>query len=145
MSSSPQFSHAISRHTDPFHFSAKELEHYHRVRQTFEGPSKTQSSNTPLPPATQVPPHATNSHLEPPVPTKRPTMKGRSSTSIPKAISPPKSKGKGKATNWDSDDDDDDDAYVTSNDFVETPERRKSGMNGSFGEGADNDEDLYRR
>ena len=61
----------------------------------------------------------------------------------------PKGKGKGKATQWDSDDDDDDDdAYVTSNDFTDTPERRSSVINGNdngaFGEvGGDDDSEVY--
>jgi len=74
------------------------------------------------------------------VPTTRPPMKSRSSTIKPKASSTPKGKGKGKAMQWDSDDDDDD-AYVTSND---TPERRRSGANGVFGDvAANDDEEIY--
>lgn len=70
-------------------------------------------------------------------------MKGRSSTAKPKASAVPKGKGKGKATQWDSDDEDDD-AYVTSNDFADTPERRGSGPNSAFGEvAADDDEEIY--
>lgn len=70
-------------------------------------------------------------------------MKSRASTVKPKPSSGAKGKGKGKATQWDSDDDDDDDAYVTSNDFSETPERKPSNTNG-FGDAADDDEEqLY--
>jgi len=70
-------------------------------------------------------------------------MKDRSSTIRPKASSNTNGKGKGKATQWDSDDDDD--AYVTSNDYARTPERKGKGTNGAFGEAArDDDEELYR-
>ena len=82
------------------------------------------------------------------MPTIRPKLKNRASTtkqakSLPNAE--PKGKGKGKATQWDSDDDDaDDDAYVTSNDFTGTPERRSSGVNGNFGDvGGDDDQEMY--
>ena len=123
-----------------FHFSAKELEHYHRVRQTFEGPSKAP------PISNHGPSLAVHGHLETPVLSKRPQMKSRTSTAKPKASPEPKGKGKGKATNWnsdDDDDDDDDDAYVTSNDFASTPKRRASNTNGSFGEAGDDDDELY--
>lgn len=71
-------------------------------------------------------------------------MKRRTSTAKPKASSEPKGKGKGKATQWDSDDDDDDEAYVTSNDFAGTPDRKKIIANGTFGDvGADDDEEIY--
>ena len=77
----------------------------------------------------------------PPVPnTKRPKPVTRTSTARQVAS---QGKGKGKATQWDSDDDDDDDAYVTSNDFAGTPERKGSVANG-FGEvGGNDDEELY--
>ena len=71
-------------------------------------------------------------------------MNSRSST---KVVASPNvnGKGKGKASKWDSDDDDDDDAYVTSNDFAETPERRQSGVNGSFHQqGMNDDDELYQ-
>ena len=128
-----------------YYASAMELEHYQRVRHTFEGPSTNQnnsSANVPLGPrlAAQDP----DGHLHPPVPSIRPKMKGRASTAKPvKPTVEPKGKGKGKATQWDSDDEDDD-AYVTSNDFADTPERRSNGVNGSFGNvGADDDEEVY--
>ena len=55
-----------------------------------------------------------------------------------------KGKGKGKATQWDSDDDDDDDdAYVTSNDFVGTPEWQRRIINGFGDVGGDDDEEIY--
>lgn len=80
--------------------------------------------------------------FQPPNPNKRPKPVTRTSTA--KQADPKgKGKGKGKATQWNSDDDDDDDAYVTSNDFAGTPERRRSGVNG-FGEvGGNDDEEIY--
>jgi len=70
-------------------------------------------------------------------------MKSRSSTVKPKQSSELKRKDKGKAAQWDSDDDDDD-AYVTSNDFAGTPERKGSGVIGAFGDvAADDDEEIY--
>ncbi len=114
------------------------------MRHTFEGPANNQNSSTSPPEAINHPTPAIDGHLEPPVLTKRPNMKSRSSTAKPKSTSEPNGKGKGKATKWDSDDDDDDDAYVTSNDFAETPERRGSAVNGRFSEfGKDDDDELY--
>lgn len=120
--------------------SAKELEHYQRVRQTFEGPPKDQDPKGPATAPSRIP--APKSHTSPAL-TNRPKLKTRTSTAKPEA----KGKGKGKATQWDSDDDDDDDAYVTSNDSA-TPERRQSGINGNgnggFGDvGGDDDEEIY--
>lgn len=125
--------------------SAKELEHYQRVRRTFEGPSINQnnsSANVLL--GSKVAASDPDGHLQPPVPSIRPKMKSRASTTKPvKPNAEPKGKGKGKATQWDSDDEDDD-AYVTSNDFADTPERWSNGVNGSFGEvGADDDKEVY--
>jgi len=122
------------------------LDHYQRVRHTFEGPSKGQEPKTPATVPSRIPAPKPNSHLSPPAPTHRPKLKSRTSTAKPEA----KGKGKGKATRWDSedddDDDDDDDAYVTSNDFA-TPEQRQSGVtsNGNwFGDvGGDDDEKIY--
>ncbi|KAL8912987.1 MAG: hypothetical protein Q9171_002118 [Xanthocarpia ochracea] len=105
--------------------SAKELEHYQRVRQSFEAPSQQ-------PPAAQIPdtlPYT--SSTQQPMPT-RPKFKNRTDTAIKSFKVPfdPLSKGKGKApqtSHSDSydDDDDDDDAYVTSNDFpYKSPERK---------------------
>ena len=127
------------------YYSAKELEHYQRVRHTFESPSKTQKDKASLPPPNNSL-SQDDQHGHSPVPAKRPGMKARSSTIKPKSNNEPQGKGKGKATQWtsedDDDDDDDDDAYVTSNDFADTPERRKSGVNGAFGEDLE-DERLY--
>lgn len=129
-----------------FYRRAKELEHYQRVRHTFEGPSKiktTSLQSTPAP--TRIPAPSIDGHLHPPMPTTRPKPKSKNSTA--KLKEQTKGKGKGKASQWNSDDDeedDDDDAYVTSNDFMGTPERKKSETNGSFGDtGADDDEELY--
>ncbi|KAL8669493.1 MAG: hypothetical protein Q9168_005915 [Polycauliona sp. 1 TL-2023] len=107
--------------------SAKELEHYQRVRQSFEAPSQQpQPSSAPrtLP---FIPP------TQRPMPT-RPKFNNRSNTAIKsskESIDPP-AKGKSKALHSsrsisDSDsDDDDDDAYVTSNDSpYKSPERSK--------------------
>ena len=125
--------------------SAKELEHYQRVRRSFEGPpTKQNNSSASTLPGPRVAAPDPDGHLHPPVPNTRPKMKGRTSTTKPvKPNAEPKGKGKGKATQWDSDDEDDD-AYVTSNDFADTPERRSNGVNGSFGDvGADDDEEVY--
>ena len=125
--------------------SAKELEHYQRVRCTFEGPSTNHNnSSANVLPGPKVAAPESDGHLHPPVPSIRPKMKGRASTTKPvKPNVEPKGKGKGKATQWDSDDEDDD-AYVTSNDFADTPERRSNGVNGSFGDvGADDDKEVY--
>ena len=90
--------------------------------------------------ASRIPAPTTNDHLRPPAPSKHPKPVSRTTTAKPADA---KGKGKGKATQWDSDDDDDDDAYVTSNDFAGTPERKRSVVNG-FGEVAGNDdEELY--
>ena len=125
--------------------SAKELEHYKRVRNTFEGPSKDEASKAGPLASNRVPVHAVDGHLEPPVLNTRPKMKTRTSTAKPKVSLDHKGRGKGKAAQWHSDDDDDDDAYVTSNDFVGTPESKKSGVNGAFGDVAKyDDEELYQ-
>ena len=125
--------------------SAKELEHYQRVRRTFEDPSTNQSnSSANVLLGSKLAPPDPDGHLHAPVASIRPKMKGRASTAKPvKPNAESKGKGKGKATQWDSDDEDDD-AYVTSNDFADTPERRSNGVNGSFGDvGADDDKEVY--
>lgn len=125
--------------------SAKELDHYNRVRQTFEGPSqrsKTKSEAIDAPSKILAP--AIDGHLHPPVLATHPKPnKSRSSTDTKQ--SEPKGKGKGKATQWNSDDDDDDDAYVTSNDFAGTPERNGSGrgVNGFGDVGGNDDQEIY--
>ena len=117
------------------------------MRRTFEGGADTQK--TPNPKASnptaqsRIPSPTTNDHLQPPPPSKRPKPVSRTSTA---KQADPKGKGKGKATQWDSDDDDDDDdAYVTSNDFAGTPERKKSGLNGFGDVGGNDDEEIYGR
>lgn len=119
--------------------SAKELEHYQRVRHTFEGPNNPHKAPN-LTAASRIPAPTTNDHLQPPAPSKRPKPISRTGTI---RQSDPKGKGKGKATQWDSDDDDDDDAYVTSNDFAGTPERKRSGVNGFGDVGGNDDEEIY--
>ena len=111
------------------------------MRRTFEG--VTNSPKTPnLTAASRIPaPTTTKNPIQPPALNKRPKPIRRSSTA---KQADPKGKGKGKATQWDSDDDDDDDAYVTSNDFAATPERKRSGVNGYGDVGGDDDEELYR-
>ena len=124
--------------------SAKELEHYQRVRRDFEGPSTPKTSNgIPAIAPTRIPgPAQVDGHVHPPVPTKRPKPPTPNDTNKTKPTM--EAKGKGKATTWDSDDlDDDDDAYVTSNDFA-TPERKKGVSNGAFGVvGGEDDSELY--
>lgn len=81
-----------------------------------------------------------NDHLQPPALSKRPRPVSRTGTA---KQADPKGKGKGKATQWDSDDDDDDDAYVTSNDFAGTPDRKHSSVNGFKDVGGNDDEEIY--
>ena len=110
------------------------------MRRAFEGvtnapktPNLTTTSRIPAPTTTKTP-------IQPPALNKRPKPIRRSSTA---KRADPQGKGKGKATQWASDDDDDDDAYVTSNDFAATPERKKSGVNGFGDVGGDDDEEIY--
>lgn len=119
--------------------SAKELEHYQRVRHAFEGPTSPQKALN-LVAASRIPAPTSNDHLQPPAPSKRPKPVSRTGTA---KQADPKGKGKGKATQWDSDDDDDDDAYVTSNDFAGTPERKGSGVYGFGDVGGNDDEEIY--
>ena len=127
--------------------SAKELEHYQRVRAAFEGPTKTKTSAAPnplsLPASSPGKEKFSASHLHPPAPASRRQPKPVRTNTARK--DDPKGKGKGKVTKWESDDDDDDDddddAYVTSNDTMGTPERRPNGL---FNNGtADDDEEMY--
>ncbi|KAL8946096.1 MAG: hypothetical protein Q9222_007462 [Ikaeria aurantiellina] len=130
--------------------SAKELEHYQRVRQSFEAPSKAQSS-TAVPPTSSPP-----TQVHHPTPT-RPKYKTRTNTTIrsqPKAPLDPKGKGKGKAPQKSSSEsnDDDDDAYVTSNDFAYKSPERKGKQKATmipkpvdgFRDPAVGDEEMYR-
>ncbi|MCJ1280952.1 peroxisomal assembly protein [Xylographa opegraphella] len=104
--------------------SAKELEHYKRVRRTFEGPERSDNSraqstrhNMLLTPA----PDGISDDIS------RPQFKARTSS---KTKDNNKGKGKGKAPQWASEDnDEEEEVYVTSNDYG-TPARYKS-ANGS--------------
>ena len=100
----------------------------------------TQKAHSPTV-ASRIPAPTINGHLQQVALSERPKPVSRSATAKQVA---PKGKGKGKATQWDSDDDDDDDAYVTSNDFAGTPERKRSGVNGFGTVGLNDDEELYR-
>ncbi|KAL8742552.1 MAG: hypothetical protein Q9190_004976 [Brigantiaea leucoxantha] len=118
--------------------SAKELEHYQRVRHTFEAPAK--------------PPSASTENIVPPVRSVqqsvplRPKYSSRSSTTVKHTATSRqdmkgKGKGKGKAVQRDSDsdnDDEDEDAYVTSNDFESPP---FSAQTNGFSDPATNDEE----
>ena len=110
------------------------------MRRAFEGVTNSPKASN-LTAATRIPaPTTTKTPVQPLALNKRPNPIRRSSTA---KRADPQSKGKGKATQWDSDDDDDDDAYVTSNDFAGTPERKRNGVN-NFGDvGGDDDEELY--
>lgn len=109
------------------------------MRHAFEGPTNPQKAPTSTA-ASRIPAPTTNNRLQPSAPSKRPKPVSRTSTA---KQADPKGKGKGKATQWDSDDDDDDDAYVTSNDFAGTPERKRSGVNGFGDVGGNDDEEIY--
>ena len=108
--------------------SAKELEHYQRVRKTFEGPTpgekNTRVISSPLDDLRETRLNSTERSLP-----SRPKFMTR-----PSNKAKDKEKGKGKATRWDSEnddeDDDEDDAYVTSNDYG-TPSRDQA-TNGSL-------------
>ena len=129
--------------------SAKELEHYQRVRRTFEGPERTTSSRE-APNSTTTPRIMAPESIQQQDP--RPKFQTRTMTKTKAS-----GKGKGKATQWASDDDDDDEAYVTSNDYG-TPARYRNGTgngkgkevvrdgphHGRFQDSAlDDDENLY--
>ncbi|KAI4124186.1 MAG: hypothetical protein LQ338_004934 [Usnochroma carphineum] len=132
-----------------FYCSAKELDHYQRVRQSFETPSK------PPPPTTSLLPSA-------PMPT-RPKPTKRTNTVIRSQPVDSKGKGKGKArqeiitNDVDSDsNDDDDDAYVTSNDSIHHSPEPKLRMKGKgkatmiprpvdgFGDPSADDKEMYK-
>lgn len=140
--------------------SAKEMEHYRRVRQNFEGNAQTnliqdqpllkppvQESNRLLPPPPQLPkpPPPPSSRIKP---LSNDTRVQFDKTDKGKGKSKDKGKGKGKAkaTSSDSDDDDDDDedAYLTSNDFTDSPERKPNGGHYYIDGGVeDEEEELY--
>ena len=117
--------------------SAKELEHYQRVRQTFEGPPPSENgSRSVSSPAISDPREMRAKHIDRPLPS-RPKLPTRTSTAKIKDKGIGKGKGKGKAiARWDSEnddededdeDEDEDDAYVTSNDYGGTPSRSRDG------------------
>ena len=129
----------MTKTTELIQSSAKELEHYQRVRKTFEAPDQKAPPNFPIPPAQHNEQHSF-----------RPKFKTRTSTKD-------SGKGKGKAIQWNSEDDEDEDeAYVTSNDYT-TPDRYRStngsakgkgvvhdaSMNHAFGDANPDDEGLY--
>ena len=134
------------------HNSAKELEHYQRVRATFEGPAKpkaiTARASSPMSIRGST---TTDSTLDPHHPlayaSRKKPKPARSNTARKDDLKGKgKGKGKEKASEWadNDDDDEDDDAYVTSNDTMGTPEPRYNG--GFFGNGtrSDDEEDMYR-
>ena len=124
----------------PHFYSAKELEHYQRVRRAFEGAATSQKASN-VTAASRIPAPKTNDRFRPSPPSKQSKPITRTGTAKQADM---KGKGKGKATQWDSDDDDDDDdAYVTSNDYVGTPERQRSSVNGFEDVGGDDDEEIY--
>ena len=117
-------------------YSVKELEHYQRVRQNFEGASKPRRPDGA--PAIAVVPTAIDERLRPPT-RRKASKRAENAVQMNGSADGGKGKGKGKAIVFDSDDDDDD-VYVTSNDYS-TPERR-SRNNSNFGDGGD-DGELY--
>ncbi|KAL8972678.1 MAG: hypothetical protein Q9197_002668 [Variospora fuerteventurae] len=100
--------------------SVKELQHYQRIRDSFETPSKPPAPATPLKPTSPLMPTR-------PKPTKR------TNTAIRSQPVDTNGKGKGKAPqaiyshkrSSDSSNDDDDDVYVTSNDSIHNSPERK--------------------
>ena len=127
--------------------STKELEHYKRVRKTFESSSivpsedlnggRAPSSQAPLKPdgnashppqlmpAEVLPSRRTSSFIRPKMQQRSTTLRAQKSPHMPpghangNAIS-----NDSDASDEEDDDEDDDDAYVTSNDYATTPERR---------------------
>ena len=117
--------------------SAKELEHYARVRAAFEGPEK--AGKPMYSPTTEA--------IRGPMPT-RPKNKSTTLNGKARAVSNGRNvapNGKGKTSHWDSSEEDDDEAYITSNDFQATPERDSKSSN-AVGFRAGNikdEEDMY--
>lgn len=114
--------------------SAKELEHYSRVRAAFEGIEEKKgrakkSSHSLIPEPVRVP-----------MPTRSKEKKRMlDAKAVGTNISADGSKGKSR--HWGSSDEDDDEAYITSNDFQATPEKVSRGTAG-FGSGALRDEEA---
>ncbi|KAL8785801.1 MAG: hypothetical protein Q9195_008482 [Heterodermia aff. obscurata] len=116
--------------------SAKELEHYARVRAAFEGAeSKQEKSQRSLAPNARRGPMPTRAR-------DRKKVVGEPAGAEDVFTEP---KGKGKARPLDSSDEDDDEAYITSNDFQATPEKTgRSDAAVGFGVGSPQDEeDMY--
>ncbi|MCJ1352306.1 MAG: peroxisomal assembly protein [Icmadophila ericetorum] len=136
--------------------SAKELEHYQRIRRQFEGPATISSTSAPAP--APAPPTASPNPTNPTLringisgnttlPT-RPHPKSRSNTTIKTSATTPETTGKGgkgkapvppgwtSSPDEESESDDSDEAYVTSNDFGPgTPERKANGNGNGNGKG----------
>ncbi|KAL8754466.1 MAG: hypothetical protein Q9184_005109 [Pyrenodesmia sp. 2 TL-2023] len=133
--------------------SAKELDHYQRVRQSFETPSKL---------ATHPSPHTALSQPSAPMPMPiRPKPTKRTNTAIRSPPYDAKGKGKGKLPinqpSGSESNDDDDDAYVTSNDSIHhspEPKAKAKGkgkatmiprpVDGFRDASADEEDELYR-
>ena len=123
--------------------SAKELEHYARVRAAFEGPETLMQKagkppNLPAPEMRRGPlPTRPKNHMNTTLNGKARAVKGPN-------VAP---NGKGKTAGWDSseEEDDDDEAYITSNDFQATPERgsKSSGVAGFRGGNLEDEEEMY--
>ena len=110
------------------------------MRRAFEGVANSQKASN-VTAASRIPAPKANDHYRRSPPSKQSKPITRTGTAKQADV---KGKGKGKATQWDSDDDDDDDdAYVTSNDFVGTPERQRRIINGFGDVGGDDDEEIY--
>ncbi|MCJ1485537.1 peroxisomal assembly protein [Schaereria dolodes] len=126
--------------------SAKELEHYHRVRKIFEGPIPSQSDGDS---AIAVSEQQASLH----------TGHGQKFLSRPKSktrTSSHKSQGRSKSRQWDTDEEEEDDVYMTSNDAVSSsrhkstngrnkePTQTLSGIENAFEDlTKDDNEDLY--
>ncbi|KAG7008938.1 peroxisomal biogenesis factor 6 [Physcia stellaris] len=105
--------------------SAKELEHYSRVRAAFEGVEEKKgrakrSSHSLIP-----------EPVRGPMPTRSKDKKRLADTK-PMGTIISADGSKGKSRHWGSSDEDDDEAYITSNDFQATPEKVSRGGPGSL-------------
>lgn len=114
--------------------SAKELEHYSRVRAAFEGveekKGKAKKSSHSLIPEPIRGPMPTRSK------DKKRLLDGKANNTDMSA-----DESKAKSRHWGSSDEDDDEAYITSNDFQATPEKGSRGTAG-FGSGRLRDEEA---
>ena len=128
--------------------SAKELEHYQRVRKAFES-SNIDTAERPVqvsgPSASMAAPSNRNASHPPQLMPALPAPTRRTSSSHTMTKSRVASMRKGTTSSWsqgrengsaaqngadssdeDDDDEDDDEAYMTSNDYATTPERREN-------------------